>query len=132
MKEAFLALFVSISIIAFVIYSIINACNTHKQTVVLPHTPWYSYNKDDVIIKSKVLSTAKDIILVDRLPDASFRPTNTELTFDNSKSLCASFCGDIYFPSTFEETKELRLILDDIQRTHHIYVTPWLRRIFFK
>jgi len=72
------------------------------------------------------------MILVDSLPDARFRPTNTKFTFDNSKSLCASFCGDIYFPSTIEETKELRLILDDIERTHHIYVTPWLRRIFFK
>ena len=102
-------------------------CTDYRQA------PWYSFYRDEIIINETFLEpSSKNIIVVDRWPKNQIRPTNDSLTFDESKSVCRKFCRNLYFPTTLEENNELRLFLDDIERTKHIQLYPWLRRIFFK
>ena len=126
LKEIFLSFAISLSIIALVVLGIKrHHCKAKKQT------PWYSFYNKDVIFHSSILSTSKNIMLVKRSSKQRFEPCK-ELTFDESKSLCESFCWNMYFPSTLKENNELRLLLDNMKQTHHIYVNPWLRRIILK
>ena len=90
--------------------------------------PWYKLSeRDEVIINATILSTSKNIIVVDRWPKNQTRPTSDFLTFDESKSVCEKFCRNLYFPATLEENNELRLFLDDIERSKQIHIFPWLR-----
>ena len=99
-------------------------CTDNRQT------PWYSFYRDEVIINATILLTSKNIIVVDRWPKNQTRPTNDSLTFDESQAVCRKFCRNLYFPANLEENNELRLFLDDVERTEHIQFYPWLRRIF--
>ena len=100
-------------------------CAAHKRT------PWNNLLQDHRIINSSILSTSKNIILVEKSPKNSFKPDSEKLTYDEAKSLCESFCRSIYFPSTLEENNELRLLLNDIKGQTYLYgIETWLRQIF--
>ena len=132
MKEGFCSCY-RLFIISFVIIILVllwiwaHHCTDYWQA------PWYSLYRDEVIINETFLEpSSKNIIVVDRWPKNQTRPTNDSLTFDESKSVCENFCRNMYFPSSMEENNELRLFLDDVERTENIHLYPLLRRIFFK
>ena len=129
-KEAFCScyrLFIISLVIIILILLWIRAhhCTDYRQA------PWYSFYRDEVIVNETFLEpSSKNIIVVDRWPKNQTRPTNVSSTFDESKSVCENFCRNMYFPSSMEENNELRLFLDDVERTENIHLYPLLRRIF--
>ena len=73
---------------------------------------WCNLDGHEVIVQKR-LRTSKEIIVVDDIEDQ---------TYQKAKSVCENICGNLYFPSTMNETDEVESVLE-LPRNGYV----WLR-----
>ena len=63
---------------------------------------WCNLDSHNVIFQTNLMTTAKKVTLL--------KP-NVKKNFRQSKKICDSICGDLYFPSTLEENNEVATLM---------------------
>ena len=75
----------------------------------------------EVIVKERLESTSKDIILIKEDDDQQY---------SDAEDVCKDICGRIYFPSTLDENLDVEQVLDDGVSGPYFSDDVWIRMFY--